>query len=117
MVGVWSHRYEAAWALPRGDRGVEQGRVGYVNGRPEPTGHLGLGAQRCSPRPQSSKSFLSFLARSRGLCSSEPLALTLPRRACASIVSRLHFLVFFFDCVLPALVVLSVVRFYGRPYH
>ena len=46
MVGVWSHGYEAAWALPRGDRGVEQGRVGYVNGRPEPTGHLGLGAQR-----------------------------------------------------------------------
>ena len=46
MVGVWSHGYEAAWALPRGDRGVEQGRVGYVNERPEPTGHLGLGAQR-----------------------------------------------------------------------
>ena len=46
MVGVSSHGYEAAWALPRGDQGVEQGRIGYVNRRPEPMGHLGLGAQR-----------------------------------------------------------------------
>ena len=46
MVALWSHGCEAAWTLPRGDRAMEHGRVGYVKGCPEPTAKLGLGVQR-----------------------------------------------------------------------
>ena len=46
MVEVWSHGCEAAWTLPRGDRTVEQGRIGYEKRHPEPTTKLGLGVQR-----------------------------------------------------------------------
>ena len=46
MVAVWRHGCGAAWTLPCGDRAVEQGRVGYVKGRPEQTAKLGLGVQR-----------------------------------------------------------------------
>ena len=46
MVLVWSDRCKAAWTLPRGEQAVEQGRVGYVEGRPEAMAKLRLGVQR-----------------------------------------------------------------------
>ena len=45
MVAVLSHGCEAAWTLPRGDRAMEQGRVGYLQGLPELMEKLGLDVQ------------------------------------------------------------------------
>ena len=45
MVPVWSHGCEAACTLPRGDRALEHGRFGSVEGHPKATVKLGLGLQ------------------------------------------------------------------------
>ena len=46
MVAVWRRGCEAAWTLPRGQRALEEGRVGSMKGRPKLAAKLGLAEER-----------------------------------------------------------------------